>query len=218
MEEESYGGKLTVRYILKLTPFAGSRVRAGSGGLERQVQTVRVGETIHTPDWVRGGDLIIGALPFLDGIEPEEARTAMLCGWVRGLNQSGASALGVKLGMHMQQLPREVLDMAEQMDFPIVELPYELDQSIIIECVMRELLLAHERERRRATFAFMQLCQTMVGPHRLASVATRLANFAENPIVLESECFAYLTASEMTGEDVRSLLRARRADTEAPSR
>ena len=46
--------KLTVRYILKLTPFAGSRVRAGSGGLERQVQTVRVGETIHTPDWVRG--------------------------------------------------------------------------------------------------------------------------------------------------------------------
>ena len=203
--------KLTVRYILKLTPFAGSRVRAGSGGLERQVQTVRVGETIHTPDWVRGGDFIIGALPFLEGVEPEEARTALLCKWVRELNQSGASALGVKLGMHMQQLPCEVLDMAEQMDFPVVELPYELDQSVIIECVMRELLLAHERERRRATFAFMQLCQTMVGPHRLASVATRLANFAENPIVLESECFAYLTASEMTGEDVRSLLCARRA-------
>ena len=202
--------RLTVRHVLKMTSFAGSRLRAGSGGLERQVQAVRVGETIHTPDWVHSGDLIIGALPFLEGIEPEEARTAMLCKWVRQLNQSGASALGVKLGMHMQQLPHEVLDMAEQMDFPIVELPYELDQSVIIECVMGETLLAHERERRRATFAFMQLCQTMVGPHRLSSVATRLANFAENPIVLESENFAYLTASEMTGEDVRGLLRARR--------
>ena len=203
--------KLTVRHILKLPVFIGARVRAGSGGLERQVQTIRVGETVYTPEWIRGGDFIFGALPFLSSVDSEEARTALLCRWTRELNQSGASALGVMLGLYLDELPRELLEMAEQMDFPIVEFSRDTDQREVLESVMRELFLARERERRRATFAFMQLCQTMVGPHRLASVATRLANFAENPVVIENERFEFLTASEMTGEDVRGMLRARRA-------
>ena len=57
--------------------------------------------------------------------------------FVKDIMESGAAALAIAVGRHVQQIPAKVLEFARLHDFPLIELPWELRFSDMIEFVMR---------------------------------------------------------------------------------
>lgn len=84
--------------------------------------------------------------------------TAIGCGhnhqefekFVQDVIDSGASVLAVALGRHIFDIPKEVIEKANKNQFILIEIPWEVRFSDIIEAVMAELNDVNYKESRRS--------------------------------------------------------------------
>lgn len=125
--------------------FPDFRLLAGSSGLDREISSVGV---IDVPDgykWVRGGELLLTS-GFIFSHDLNS-----LVEFVARAAEGRAAALSIKLGRFFRDLPPRVLEMAEEMGFPILNVPLPYRWSDVIELIQRRLakeerLLEEERE------------------------------------------------------------------------
>lgn len=140
---------LSVEEILKIGKLSSVSVLAGARGLStRFVKTCVV---IDVPDahlWVRGGELLISS-GYLFAKNPLE-----LLPLVEGCAMQGAAALGIKVGRFLGELPREVLTLADRLEFPLLNIPPQVNHSDIVNPVLSAIvnrqfeLLRHSSEIR----------------------------------------------------------------------
>lgn len=115
--ERQRGGRgvASVGDVLRLEGLAKARVLAGRDGLDRSVSWITVGEEPDLPEWIFGGELVLSTL---FAITPE--RRAQ---YVEGLAQRGGAGLFVKTQRFIGELSPEVIERADGISFPLVEVP-----------------------------------------------------------------------------------------------
>ncbi len=104
---------VTVRNILQRPSFRYAHLAAGSGGVERTVSWVHVGEVAVLGDFLKGGELILTTGV---GLSTEQLRTRFL----DGIIQAHAAGLVLELGKYFPEVPRDLRDSADRQDFPIL--------------------------------------------------------------------------------------------------
>ncbi|HWO95961.1 MAG TPA: PucR family transcriptional regulator ligand-binding domain-containing protein [Bacillus sp. (in: firmicutes)] len=88
-------------------------------------------------------------MPVEDFVKENEfvLTTAIGCGlkpsrflsFVHDVYEAGASALAVAVGRHVQAIPEEVVQFAQEKDFPLIELPWELRFSDITKVILEQI-------------------------------------------------------------------------------
>lgn len=125
---------ITLREILKMQAFLGFKVIAGTAGLDRDVSTVSVMDAPDIYKWMKGGEfLITSAYSIKD--KPGYIKTL-----IENLDRKGAAAFGVKFGRFISEFPKEALEKAEELNFPIVHIPNEFAFTDVINPVLREVI------------------------------------------------------------------------------
>jgi purine catabolism regulator len=115
---------LTVRELLNLPSLAGSEVVAGAGGLDQFVCWVNVMEVPDILPWVKPNELLLTTgFPLRYARGPQAFDPSALVELVDGLAARGVSALGVKAGRYLDELPAGMLDAAQRHDLPLLVLP-----------------------------------------------------------------------------------------------
>jgi PucR family transcriptional regulator, purine catabolism regulatory protein len=130
------GYALTVRDLLTLPSLAGSELVAGAGGLDEIVRWVNVMEVPDILPWVKPNELLLTTgfpLRHAGGGQAFDPNT--LVELVDGLAARGVTALGVKTGRYLDELPPGMLDAAERHDFPLLVLP----RGVAFDEVMSEV-------------------------------------------------------------------------------
>jgi PucR family transcriptional regulator, purine catabolism regulatory protein len=103
-----------VRDILRLPAFAEVTVVAGEGGLDRRVERANVMEVPDIIAWVKPRELLMTTgYPLRDAPEG-------LADLVRSLDAAGVSALAVKLRRYLEDLPRDMIEAADEVGLPIL--------------------------------------------------------------------------------------------------
>lgn len=59
--------------------------------------------------------------------------------FVRDIHNSGATALVISTGNHIKEIPQSVIDYANSLDFPLIEIPWRIRFATIIETVLFEI-------------------------------------------------------------------------------
>ena len=117
MYTQAGNGMLTVARVLALPPLQQLVVVAGHKGLSRIVSTVSVMDAPDIDEWMRGGEfLITSAYPIKDDVESMNLL-------IEKLNASGVAAFGIKEARFIGKLPQSALDIANQLDFPLISIP-----------------------------------------------------------------------------------------------
>jgi purine catabolism regulator len=144
----TYG--LRVGEVLGVSTLAGARLLAGGSGLDRVVQRLNVMEVPDILPWVKPNELLLTTgYPLRD--TPEA-----LADLVRELDARGLSALGIKLHRYIDALPPQMLEQADRLGFPLIELPDGVGFDDIINQVLTDVLnrqaavLARSEEVHRA--------------------------------------------------------------------
>lgn len=97
---------------------------------------------MEVPDvinWVEEGEfLLTTAYSMKDNIQGLDQL-------VTDLNNKKVAGLGVKTKRYINEIPKEVLEKAEKLEFPLIEIPYDISYSTILtesltEIVMRTLI------------------------------------------------------------------------------
>ncbi|MDP9820196.1 PucR family transcriptional regulator [Nocardioides massiliensis] len=119
--------RVPVRDVLEVGGLLKSRILAGQGGQGRTITTVSIVEAPDVLDWVRPHTFVMtGGFP-LRHLDPTGGlSTAGLCRFLSQLDDLEVAGLGVQFGTHLDELPPEVLELADELEFPIVSLPADV--------------------------------------------------------------------------------------------
>jgi purine catabolism regulator len=177
---EQTGTGLVCRDLLMMPHLAGATVLAGEKGLDTSVIRVNVMEVPDVIDWVRPGEFLISTgYPFRD--QPE-AFTEL----IPQLVEKGVAALGIKTKRFLNEIPRGVLEVAEQYHFPIIELPPGTVFSEVVREVMERILVHEAAQLSLLQRRFQRLSELLLEGKGMEDLLGRLENELANPILLLS--------------------------------
>ncbi|WP_103513598.1 PucR family transcriptional regulator ligand-binding domain-containing protein, partial [Streptomyces sp. SM10] len=215
---ETEGG-ITVRRALELPGLRGGlpEVLTGEDRLDRTVRWVHAGEAPNIPALLKGGELLLTTGLGL-GARPSDQRA-----FVRKLADRSIAALVVELGPRFGRLPTAIVEAARIAGLPLVQLHREVPFVAVTEEIHTEIVNGHYALLQRAEEVHRRCTQAVLGGGGVPQVLGILADFAANPVFLETPdgrlLFAAGTGTGPVGADPLQVwegLRGARASREAP--
>ncbi|MGW6255584.1 PucR family transcriptional regulator [Streptomyces sp. NPDC055085] len=189
------GVGITVAEALALPCLAGARLVAGRQGAERRVRVVNIMEVPDIVRWMRGGELLLTTAYALRG--DEDALSAL----VPSLAARGLAGLGVKVGPYLPRLPRAMLEAADELGFPVVELPGEVMFNDILAEVIGTVLNRRALSLERSQEVHERLTTAVLRDGSYQELITVLAELADCPAaVLGSDGTLLAAAGDPPGD------------------
>lgn len=108
------------RDILNLPSMKKATLVAGGSGLNRFLRWVHILEFLDVMSWADSGDLLL-----LSGRGMNDHCNDLI-GYIRDMDAKGLAGLVVAVGSYIKEIPREVIDVADVLNFPIFTLPWEV--------------------------------------------------------------------------------------------
>ena len=183
---------VTLREALKLAPLQRARVVAGAAGLDRLVSQVNVMEVPDILPWVKPGQLLLTtAYPLRD-------KRAALSALVPGLAERGLAGFAIKPTRYIKAIPPVMVDAAEQLAFPLIELPPEASFDEVINAVLGSILNAQAVRLERSAAIHDRFTRIVLSGGGLREIAQTLAELIERPAAILDPDDAVLAPSSGT--------------------
>jgi len=137
--------QLRLREALTLAePLRKARVVAGEAGLDNVVTSVNVMEVPDIVDWVHAGEFLVSTLyPLRD----DKAAVESL---IPRLADKGLAGLAVTPESYIDELPKAMVDDANRLGFPLIELPARVSFVDIIQPLTSRILDLQADELRQS--------------------------------------------------------------------
>ncbi len=170
---------LTLREALTLAePLRKSRVLAGHKGLDRIVAAVNVMEVPDILDWVRPGELLVTTLyPLRDN--PEAQRNL-----IPSLARKGLVGIAITPESYIDKIPEEMIQAAEALDFPLIELPPKVSFIDIIQPLMSRILNIQANELRLSETLLREFLDLVLRGGDFSDIAGLIAKTLGRPVTL----------------------------------
>lgn len=164
-------GTFTVADVLKLPSMQGTRLVAGASGLERPVEMTNVMEVPDILPWVKPHELLLTtAYPIRE--HPEN-----LAGLLETFDEHGISAIGIKSGRYMAEIPDSAIAAADSLGLPLIH----LGEGVGFDEIMHEVLTG-SLDRRAKVIArteqtMRELVDVIIGGGEMDDVCRMLAQW-----------------------------------------
>ncbi len=159
---------ISMREVLARPAMSGSVVLAGAGGLDRMVRFVNIMEVPDVLTWTRADELL------LTTGYPLRSTPEKLEDFVGALDQRGLAGIAVKLGRYLDALPPVMLDSADRLNFPVVQIPDGVGFDEILNQVLSEVLGRQAAMLTRSEQAHSVLLQLVLHGGGLPEVVAAL--------------------------------------------
>ncbi|HBT46296.1 MAG TPA: hypothetical protein DEA73_00220 [Peptococcaceae bacterium] len=169
---------LKVRQALSIGPLRRAKLVAGRRGLDNEITFVNIMEVPEVARWMKGGELLLTAgYAFKDN--PELRRRI-----IYDLAGKGVAAFGIKPGQYLFGIPEDMVEHAERVGLPLLELPPDVPYMEIMLPIF-ELLINEQLYRRRRTDEIHNLLlNVLLRGTGLQGVCSALAQFTANPVFI----------------------------------
>lgn len=174
-----YSG-VTVKEFLNISSMKNAKVLAGEKGLNRNITRLNVMEVPDIINWVEEGEfLLTTAYSIKDNIEQLDELIAQL-------NDKGVAGLGIKTKRYIKEIPKASLQKAESLDFPLIEIPYDISYSTILGEGLTEIVDAHTNTLSRIGNIQNKLINVMLSGGSLKEIATAIhESIDKNTVVIK---------------------------------
>lgn len=120
--------------LLSVPTLRNAIVLAGHRGLSNRVTRVNVMEVPDVIPWVRAGEfLMTTGYPFRDN-------PAVLVQLIPQLAERRVVAMGIKTHRFIDEVPKDVFSIADELAFPLIELPPETSFSDVVRDLMERII------------------------------------------------------------------------------
>jgi purine catabolism regulator len=168
---------LTLREALTMVePLRKSRVVAGKQGLDNVVESVNVMEVPDILDWVRAGELLVTTMyPLRDDAAAIE--TLVPC-----LAEKGLAGLAITPLSYVEDLPQCMVDAANRLAFPLIELPPKVSFIDIIQPLTNKILNLQANELQQSERILRQFIDFVLGGADYSDIAHAIAQVVQRPV------------------------------------
>lgn len=198
--QNSFG--ITVRDLLKLDILKNSKVLAGSKGLNRRIVKVNIMEVPDIVDWVEENEFILTTAYSMrnDVSQLEEL--------IYNLNNKGVSGIGIKTKRYIDEVPKSVLEIGSNLNFPIIDIPYEISFSEIITPALSEIINSQVVMLKRIEDFNSKLINVMLKGGGLKEIAETIHENIVNSICIRESIFRtnVLACNSINREEIEDLV------------
>ena len=153
------------------------RLVAGEAGIGHAVRWVHISELEDPTPWLTGGELLLTTGMGLEGAEQQREFVARLAA-------HGLAGLGLGLGFAHQTVPEALREAAEELGFPLLEVPYEVPFIAVTEKAASHLVNEHYAVLQRALAAHERLERIVLSEHGLDGVVEALSALIAGPALI----------------------------------
>ncbi|MDR8414887.1 PucR family transcriptional regulator ligand-binding domain-containing protein [Nonomuraea sp. 3-1Str] len=164
---------LSVDEVLGVSTLAQARLIAGESGLGRIVQRLNVMEVPDVLAWVKPHELLLTTGYPLRNTPQSLGRL------VADLDERGLSALAIKLGRYVDELPDEMVEQADRLAFPLILLPDDVGFDDILNQVLTDILNRQAAVLARGEEAHRALVQVVLAGGGLDEVTEGVAGLLD---------------------------------------
>ena len=125
---------MKIQDVLKDKRFSEFSLIAGLSGAGNAISTVTVIDTPDGAKWLSGGEFVITTAYMLK--DDEEA----LLAFIHTLHRRKASALGIKQGRYIENIPDSAVSLADDLGLPLLLIPQKFPYADIINPILSELV------------------------------------------------------------------------------
>lgn len=170
---------LTLREAMNLVePLKKSRVIAGDRGLDNIVQSVNVMEVPEILEWVHPGELLVTTMyPLRDDVAAVETL-------VPHLASKGLAGLAVAPSDYMDEFPASMIQMANELGFPLIELPEKVSFIDIIQPITSEILKLQANELIESEEIHRQFIELVLSGGTYRDIAQGIAQRVEKQVTI----------------------------------
>ncbi|MEW8985524.1 MAG: PucR family transcriptional regulator ligand-binding domain-containing protein, partial [Bacillus sp. (in: firmicutes)] len=170
---------IRVEEILKLPIFKKCRVVGGTEGLNRIITNVNVMEVPDILPWIRPGDFIFTtAYAIKDDIEAQKSLIPQLA-------KRGAAGLAIKPQRYIEMIPRYMIEAANNLSFPLLELPVEANFSELISNILSQIVNRQAFFLEHSVRVHQQFTDLILNGGQLDQIAESLAELIDAYVCLE---------------------------------
>lgn len=172
----SYG--ITVRQALEVGALRDAKVVAGEQGLENIITLVNIMEVPEVTRWLKGGELLVTA-----GFALKE-NAELWRGFIYDLAAKGVAAFGMKPGQYFDNIPEDMIEYANEIGMPLIELPRDLPYMDFMVPIF-EILISDQLARLKKTEQIHnRLLEIVLNGNGLPSVCHTLVELVGNPVLI----------------------------------
>lgn len=201
--------KLTIplRDVLQINLLEGAEVLAGEKGLDNSILAVNVMEVPDVLDWVRPGEfLLTTAYVFRDDISSIERI-------IPELSSRNVCGLGIKTQRYIEEVPDRALELADEIDFPIIRIPQEVPYGELIKEIFNHIIGQQRDLLVRINDFNNTLREIMLKRGGMQEIAEQIYLATNAPLIIHDDIFRdyYIhcpdeEAKKLIERDYRSLL------------
>lgn len=179
------GHWVTLREILQIPCLSGTTVLTGAAGLDARVSRINVMEVPDVVDWVKPQELLVTTgYPLSTGTSTEQ--NSALLNLVRDLAGRQTTGLGIKIGRYLQEIPSDVLALADQLDFPLLGLPPQVAFDDLLQQAHHRLYDAQAAVLERIDALHEALARLVLEGGDLEQIAAEVARVLSVGVLLTS--------------------------------
>ena len=176
----------TVREAMGFGGFAQAQLVAGQDGLDHPIEWVRVMESPETPVRVRPNELLLTtAVP----LEDDAAAPLRV---LESLHASGGSALVVKLGRDLGELPRGMAAEADRLNLPLFTIGPDVFWSDLMEPLLERIINAEHWRLKRSLEIHGRFTELVLDGKGVNEICRTLAELLDSAVSVEDASFHLL--------------------------
>lgn len=156
---------ISCREIINLPSLIRLNIVAGKSGLDRLVRWVHFIDLPDVVPWVQGSELLIITGIGLNG-DVHKLRDI-----VQGIIKKRLAGLIVNIGPYIKEVPAEVISLADQANFPIFELPWEVKLIEVTREICSHIVMKQKEEQSIKDFLEQLLLCPLADPEVLSQRA-----------------------------------------------
>jgi purine catabolism regulator len=170
--------KFTVQDALNIENLRGAKVVGGANGLDREVRFVNIMEVPDVRKWMKGGEFLVTA-----GFAFQE-RPALLDSILDDLKTVGVAAFGIKLGAYFSEIPPKLIEHANRLDIPLIELPRDVPYMDFMLPIFETLMMHQYSVLKRVERTHEQLIDLSLRGEGIIGICRALEQMLETPVFI----------------------------------
>jgi PucR family transcriptional regulator, purine catabolism regulatory protein len=185
--------------LLAIPQLEGMQIIAGASGQNREVESVNMMDAPDIIQFLNQNEFLITTAYHL------KDAPQMLTELVKAMSEHGCAGLGIKTKRFLDHIPQEVITVANELSFPIIELPLDLSLGQIVNLTFHTILNKRAAELKLVLETHKQFTNIIMQGKGIQSLLEDLSQIIKHPVQLINQHFKPISQS-INNLDFASLL------------
>jgi PucR family transcriptional regulator, purine catabolism regulatory protein len=181
---------LTVKDLFEIKSIDGLKIVAGEQGINNEISIVNIIENPEAFDWLSPNELLLSTGYIFKDNEELQNRI------IKELSEINCAGLVVKMKRYFDTLPQNMIDQANRLGLPLIELPFEYTLSKVISIINEKASGRYDLLNRKTLDMHNLFFRITLEGGGIEKISSLLSETIMNPIVLVDKDWKLLHFTE----------------------